>query len=58
MASKLIEAAQARWRKFNAPELIALVSAGAQFRKGKLLDRPADITPTELTAATQTAEVA
>jgi putative transposase len=58
MAYKLIEAAQARWRKVNAPELVALVRAGAQFHKGKLLERPADITPTELTAATQTAEVA
>jgi putative transposase len=25
MAYKLIEAAQARWRKVNAPELVALV---------------------------------
>lgn len=47
MAFKLIEAAQARWRKVNAPELVALVRAGALFHKGKLLERPADITPTQ-----------
>jgi putative transposase len=47
MAYKLIEAAQARWRKVNAPELVALVRAGALFHKGKLLERPTDITPTQ-----------
>jgi transposase-like protein len=45
MAYKLIEAAQARWRKVNAPELVALVRAGAVFHKGKLLERPTEITP-------------
>ena len=45
MAYKLIEAAQTRWRKVNAPELVALVRAGALFHKGKLLERPTDITP-------------
>jgi putative transposase len=45
MAYKLIEAAQARWRKVNAPELVALVRNGALFHKGKLLERPHDITP-------------
>lgn len=45
MAYKLIEAAQARWRKVNAPELVALVRNGAVFHKGKLLERPRDITP-------------
>jgi putative transposase len=43
MAYKLIEAAQARWRKVN--ELVALVRNGALFHKGKLLERPHDITP-------------
>jgi hypothetical protein len=38
MAFKLIEAAQDRWRKVNAPELIALVRAGATFRKGVLTE--------------------
>jgi hypothetical protein len=36
MAFKLIEAAQARWRKVNAPESVALVRAGVLFRKGKV----------------------
>jgi transposase-like protein len=39
MAFKLIEAAQGRWRKFNAPHLVALVRAGAEFRNGKLVER-------------------
>lgn len=46
MAYKLIEAAQGRWRKVNAPELVALVRNGALFHKGKLLERPGNITPT------------
>jgi putative transposase len=54
MAYKLIEAAQARWRKVNAPELVALVWAGAIFHKGKLLERPTDITPDPLTADPET----
>jgi len=45
MAYKLIEAAQSRWRAVNAPQLVALVRAGAVFHKGKLLERPVDITP-------------
>ena len=45
MAYKLIDAAQARWRAVNAPHLVALVRAGAIFHKGKLLERPIDITP-------------
>jgi hypothetical protein len=44
MAYKLIDAAQARWRAVNAPHLVALVRAGATFHKGKLLERPIDIT--------------
>ena len=47
MAYKLIEAAQTRWRAVNAPHLVALVRAGAFFHKGKLLERPVDITPVE-----------
>jgi putative transposase len=46
MAYKLIEAAQARWRMVNAPHLVALVRVGAVFYKGKLLERPVEITPT------------
>jgi transposase-like protein len=55
MAYKLIDAAQARWRKVNAPELVALVRAGATFHKGKLLERPTDITPEPSTAEPETA---
>lgn len=55
MAYKLIEAAQARWRKVNAPELIAPVRAGAIFHKGKLLERPTNITPGPSTTDDETA---
>jgi putative transposase len=41
MAFKLIEAAQARWRAVNGPHLVALVRAGALFRDGVLVERPA-----------------
>jgi transposase-like protein len=41
MAFKLIEAAQDRWRKVNAPELVALVRAGAIFREGVLVENQA-----------------
>ena len=34
MAFKLLEAAQDRWRAVNRPHLVALVRAGAVFRKG------------------------
>lgn len=54
MAYKLIDAAQARWRAVNAPHLVALVRAGAVFHKGKLLERPVDITPPEPTESTET----
>jgi len=39
MAFKLIEAAQDRWRKVNAPEPVALVRAGARFEKGVMVER-------------------
>ncbi|MGH2376359.1 MAG: IS256 family transposase [bacterium] len=42
MAFKLIESAQARWRAINAPQLVALVRAGATFTGGKLVERPDD----------------
>lgn len=45
MAYKLIDAAQARWRAVNAPHLVALIRAGVVFHKGKLLERPTDISP-------------
>ena len=53
MAYKLIDAAQARWRAVNAPHLVALVRAGAIFHKGKLLERPTDITPSADSAPTE-----
>ena len=40
MAFKLMESAQARWRAVNAPHLVALVRAGATFKKGILVERP------------------
>ena len=54
MAFKLIESAQTRWRAVNAPHLVALVRAGAVFHKGKLLERPVDITPAEPDESTET----
>lgn len=45
MPYKLIDAAQARWRTVKVPHSVALVRAGAAFCKGKLLERPTDITP-------------
>ncbi|TXI57621.1 IS256 family transposase [Mycolicibacter arupensis] len=54
MAYKLIEAAQTRWRAVNAPHLVALVRAGAVFHKGKLLERPIEITPEPSTAEPET----
>jgi hypothetical protein len=38
MAFKLIEAAEDRWRYVNGPALVALVRAGAKFRKGVLVE--------------------
>lgn len=39
MAFKLLEAAQERWRKINAPHLVALVRAGGRFIDGQLQER-------------------
>jgi putative transposase len=39
MAFKLVQAAQDRWRKVNAPHLVALVRAGATFIDGQLRER-------------------
>jgi transposase-like protein len=46
MAFKLLEAAQERWRKVNAPHLVALVRAGARFIDGQLQER-SDTRPDE-----------
>jgi transposase-like protein len=39
MAYKLLDAAQARWRRVNGPELVALVRAGATLIDGRLQER-------------------
>ena len=39
MAYKLLDAAQARWRRINGHELVPLVRAGATFIDGKLQER-------------------
>jgi len=39
MRFKLLEAAQQRWRRINAPHLVALVRAGATFIDGQLQER-------------------
>jgi hypothetical protein len=38
MAFKLMEAAEDRWRDVNGTHLVALVRAGARFRKGVLVE--------------------
>ncbi len=43
MAFKLIEAAQHRWRVINAPHLVPLVRAGAEFKNGKLVQTGEEI---------------
>ncbi|HEX4162070.1 MAG TPA: IS256 family transposase [Acidimicrobiales bacterium] len=47
MAFKLIESAQGRWRAVNAPQLVALVRAGATFEKGVLVERDDEHTPAD-----------
>lgn len=42
MAFKLLEAAETRWRAVNGPHLVALVRAGATFKKGVLVERPTE----------------
>jgi putative transposase len=42
MAFKLLQAAEGRWRRVNAPEFVALVRAGATFVNGKLVERSED----------------
>jgi putative transposase len=43
MASKLLEAAQDRWRAVNGPHLVALVRAGARFDMGVMVERPDEV---------------
>jgi putative transposase len=42
MAFKLIESARDRWRAVNGPHLVAVVRAGAIFRKGVLVENPTE----------------
>ena len=58
MAFKLVEAAQRRWRKVNAPELVALVRAGATFKDGHLVERSETDTRAEKTVVDESAEAA
>ncbi len=44
MAFKLIQTAQDRWRRVNAPHLVALVRAGAVFIDGQLQERSDEAT--------------
>ncbi|MCP5029978.1 MAG: IS256 family transposase [Actinomycetia bacterium] len=46
MAYKLLDAAQHRWRRINAPHLVPLVRAGAVFNDGKLQERTTNPTNT------------
>jgi putative transposase len=47
MAYKLLDAAQARWRRINGHELVPLVRAGATFVDGKLRERRESRTNTD-----------
>jgi hypothetical protein len=53
MPYKFFDTAEARWRSVNAPHPTTVVRAGAIFHKGKLLERPTDITPTKPTESTE-----
>ena len=51
MAYKLLDAAQDRWRRVNAPHLVAVVRAGAIFIDGQLQERGSDQPTDERDAA-------
>lgn len=51
MAYKLLDMAQARWRKITAAELVPLVRAGVVFKDGVRVERSPDPTPTTEKAA-------
>ncbi|MFC5721061.1 transposase [Streptomyces gamaensis] len=42
MVFMLVEPAQARWRAVNASHLVALDRAGADFERGRLIERPGE----------------
>jgi hypothetical protein len=56
VAFKLIESAQRRWQMVNAPDLVALVRAGATLVNGKLVERPGDQSPSPGEPASPTSE--
>lgn len=49
MAYKLLDAAQTRWRRINAPHLVPLVRAGTVFIDGKHQERTTNQTDTDTT---------
>ena len=51
MAYKLLDAAQERWRRVNAPHLVAVVLAGGVFIDGQLQERDSDQPTAERDAA-------
>ncbi len=51
MAYKLLDAAQDRWRRVNAPHLVAVVRAGGVFIDGQLQERDSDQPTDERDAA-------
>lgn len=55
MAFKLVDAAQARWRRINAPHLVPLVRAGARFIDGQLQERSAPLPQDEPTIPEESA---
>ena len=58
MAYKLLDAAQARWRRLNGHELVALVRAGATFIDGKLQERKVITTKSKAKKTSDTGSVA
>jgi hypothetical protein len=58
MAFKLVEAAQRSWRSVNAPHLVALLRAGAEFKNGVLVERSETDNQEEKAAAVEVAAAA
>ena len=50
VAFELIEVAQTRWRKVNAPHLVALVQAGSTCVNGALIEQPVGQPDSEVAA--------
>ena len=50
LAFKLVLAAQERWRRVNAPQLVALVRAGVEFKNGKQVVAAIDVASSSLEA--------